>query len=208
MFRRRLRTAREDVHERLRLVRRFEGVGDVARAPCHLRVARDEQSPRHRHEMRRERDDDVGACRFGELLLDLRRVSVLADAVRLVGRIELREQIVRRDLPSGSADTGRRVDDDARSGYESVLQERSEREDRGRGIAAGVRDLRGRGDRVAVRLRQSVRPVTELVGMRVRIAVPLRVERGVVEPPVRREVDDLDPPAGERRAMSRRRAVR
>jgi hypothetical protein len=125
------------------------------------------------------------ADRESERLLDLRRVLVRADAV---GRDVLEHRAcVRRLLQraSRSRDSRLRVDDHGRP--VDQVRDRREREQRRRRVAARVRDEPRRGWR---ELGHRVAPVRERTGKRVLEAVPLAVERCVLQPVCAREVDD------------------
>ena len=91
----------------------------------------------------------------------------------------------RLQRPPRAGDARLRVDDDA-DGLDRV-HERREREQDGGGVAARVRDQRPFGRE---ELRDRVAPGAERAGGRMLEPVPLRIERGVVEPVRAREVDD------------------
>jgi hypothetical protein len=118
--------------------------------------------------VRDERARHVGA-EHGELLVDLRRVAVLADVVGVDVLVDGDEVGLGRRAAARARHAGLRVDDDvvdqARAG------QRREREHRGRREAAGVRGDVRVAQLVAVELGQPVDRVAEQPGRAV-LAVP------------------------------------
>ena len=77
-----------------------------------------------------------------------------------------------------------------------------------RRVAAGGSDQRGTGQRRAEQLRQPVDGLLEKLRRLVRLAVPGRVERGITQPEVGRQVDDDPDPVTQGRHDPLRLAVR
>ncbi len=150
-------------------------VGVAAR----LDVAGHEQPAAHRQQVRDEAD------RESERLRDLRGVLVGADAV---GREVLEHEAgvrARREPAARARDARLRVHDDARRLERS--RERRQGEERGRGVAAGVRDQPPRGRE---ELGHGVAPVGQRLRRGVLEAVPGGIEPGIGEPVRAGEVDD------------------
>ena len=141
---------------------------------------------RHAHRPARERR---------QLLLHLRGVAMqTADRVRLHVLVGFGVEIHRVDLTAlraGATHARLAVDHDALEPRQPALEQGRRREDRADGIAAGRGDERGRRDRLAVQLRQSVDRLREPGRIDVGRLVPGRVVRGVVQAVVGREVDHL-----------------
>ena len=135
--------------------------------------------------MRRERHADVHSIR-GQLLLDLGCVPVPGHPVRghvLVDRHEMRG-VGRRPARPRDARLGVHdyVLDQPRSG------QRPQREQRRRGIAAGIGDEAGLADPFAIALGQAVDGIVQQLRRRMP-AVPQLVGGRIVQPEVRTEID-------------------
>ena len=200
------RRGAHDLHERLPGICLGEelgelGAGDAARgahvAAGHLALVQG-------HKVRLELDGAV-ASEQCELLLDLRRVPVAGD---LVGENVLpghREVGALVKGPAGAGDALLGVDDHV--GDQSGPRERRESEQRGRRVAAWVRDDIRAGDRVAVQLGQSVHRLREQPGSRV-WAIPALICLQRAEPEVRAEVDNARAGLPQRRHCRRGRRMR
>src|SRR5882724_141094 len=172
-----------DVHEVRRAQRRRQG-----------HRGRREQAPRERQQVGCERHPHALARERGQFLLHLCGMAVGADRVGLHVLVGLGVEIHRVNvatLRAGAAHPRLAVDHDALEPRQAVLEQRRRREDRARRIAARRGHERGRRDRLAVQLRQSVDGLGEPGGIDVRRLVPGRVVRGVVQAVVGREVDHL-----------------
>mmetsp|Transcript_45096 Transcript_45096/g.141231 ORF Transcript_45096/g.141231 Transcript_45096/m.141231 type:complete len:353 (+) Transcript_45096:196-1254(+) len=189
----------QDRDEVLIVVDGLERLLELRRVHAVLRLHVDglEDTARHGHEVRREVDDGRGRRAGGlegaiEALLDLRRVAVGGDAVGVnaVGNLaEERALLGGTPRPGGAAF---RVDDDIIRLDEALLEQRDERQLRGRGVAARVRHEARLGDVPAGHLGEAVDGLLLELHGDVRLTVPLLVGVNVGEAEVRRQVDDLD----------------
>lgn len=98
----------------------------------------------------------------------------------------------RRTACTGYATLG--IDHDIARIDEPCFQQRRQRKDGGRRIAAGVRHQRGRTDLLAEQLGQAVGHFAQPVRIRVLLVIPFGKDLGTVQSVVRTEVDD--PSAG------------
>ena len=167
----------EDANRRCSFVSGLEAGAQVVFDRLH--VTRHEQAPANGEEVRDEAD------REAERLLDLRRVLVRAHAV---GRQVLEHEAgvgARSQAAAGSRDARLGVDDHA--GRLDRVRERCEREERRRGVAAGIGDQRaGRRPELGKR----VAPARQIGRLRMLEAVPVRVCIGVAKPVAAGEIDD------------------
>ena len=156
---------------------------------------RGEEAARERQQVWRERHAHRPARERRQLLLHLRGVAMqTADGVRLHVLVGLGVEVHRVDLAAlgaGAAHARLAVDHDALEPRQPALEQGRRREDGADGIAAGRGDERGRRDRLAMQLRQSVDGLREAGRIDVGRLVPGRVVRGVVQAVVGREVDHL-----------------
>ena len=98
---------------------------------------------------------------------------------------------------AGTGHTAGCVDDDAGRLDEASAQERSERQ-RGRGDLAARRGYQtGAGEVLTEQLRQAVHGVGQQARRLVLLAIPLRIERRIVQTEVGSEVDDVRDPGVE-----------
>ncbi len=148
-----------DPHERLAGVAvAVQGLrlvlGERSREPC---VARDLETARVRGEVRRERDAARLAGETRQGLLDLGDVAVPGRAVRLDAAVHRREV----GLLGGARPAPETPDLPSIAGGPSTSRPRPAARGRGsRGrVAAGVRDARRAGDRLARELGQAIHPV-------------------------------------------------
>ena len=130
-----------------------------------------------------------------EPLDDLRMVAMALDAVRLEVVGSLGEQKSHLRLAARAGDAGLAVGDQVRGVDDAGLEQRQEAELHGGRIAAGIADDARALIGVAVDLGQAVDRLLEEVGAGVRHPVPLLEHRGILEPEIRGEIDDLDAPA-------------
>ena len=142
--------------------------------------------------MRGEVDDDVLAGGLGDLLLDLRRMAVLADRVGRQALAGLGEEEVLLEAAAGAGDAGLGVDDDVADVDLAARRERQQREQRRGRVAAGAGDEPRVADGGAVVLGEPVDRLGLKVHRLVLVAVPGLVGLGVAEPEVGRHVDELD----------------
>src|SRR5580765_8880915 len=92
--------------------------------------------------MRRERDARVRAAGLRERGLDFRHVRVRGEAVGEEVLVRLRVAEGARAAAPRAGHAALRVDDDALELDQALFRERREREERGRGITAGIREAR------------------------------------------------------------------
>ena len=142
-----------------------------------------------------------------EVLLDLRRVAVVEQAVGVEVLVDGAERGVGLGGPTGARDATRRIHDEPGALDEAGVEQRGERERRRGHVAAGRGDESGADEVLAVALGQPVDGLGEQLGLVVLEAVPLRVQRGVLQPVGGREVDDAADPAHELRGERHRRLV-
>ena len=109
-------------------------------------------------EVRRERDRDVGLGDAAQAALDLRDVAVSDRRVGLDAAVDLAQVGALGRGAAGAGDAGLAVDGDRGVG-QAGLDQRREREQRGRGVAAGVGHEGGAGDLVPEQLGEAVGPV-------------------------------------------------
>ena len=161
-----------------------------------------------RQQVRRECEREIAVGGVGiqspELLLDLGRVPVTRDAVCadvLIDRDEV--GLLARDT-TGAGDARLGVDHEVvdRAG----AGQRCQTDDRGRRVAARVRDEVGSSDLVAVELGQAVDGVVDQLRRDV-LAVPLGVHVGIAQPEVGAQIDDADVALAQLRDERRRGSV-
>ena len=141
-----------------------------------------------------------------ERLLHLGGVAVREQAVRRDVLVRFREQARGLEPAARAGDARDGVGDDARLDEVEREERRAREADRGR-VATGRRDVRVRGDLVAVELDEPVREPVDHLGRVVRLAVPAGVDVGR-QPEVGAEIDrvaDVVEQAGQQRLA---RAVR
>ncbi len=109
------------------------------------------------------------------------------------------------ERPAGDARL--RVDDDVGGVDQLRADERQERQKRSRRVAAGTRHKPRGGDLAAMVLRQAVCRARKKTRRGVLPAVPLGVDGRVLQPEIRRHVDDFDA-LGQRRDDVLRRSMR
>ena len=151
-------------------------------------IAGSEDAAGHRHEMRREVQRYLAFDEMTQSLFDFRRMAVGGNAVCLEVVVELREMSL--ELGRTACARGARfgIDDDRIRFDEFVLDERSQCQNAGRRIAAGVADDLGIFYLVAVQFSQAVDALS--IFMRVLYFVPLFVDARVIKAVVSTEIDD------------------
>ena len=165
-------------------------------------VAGGQDAPVHRRQVRREQHRGV------EVLLDLGGVAVVEEAVGVEVLVDGAEGRVGLRAATGAGDPAGGVDDHAGALDEAGVEQRRQGERGGRDVAAGRGDEPGADQLLAVALGQAVGGLGEQGRLVVLEAVPLRVQRGVLEPVGRRQVDDAADPSDELRREGHRRLVR
>lgn len=141
-----------------------------------------------RHQVGHERETQigVGGIQYRQLLLDLRGVSVARDSIGVDVLVRGDEVGLLAGRAPGPRDPRFGVDDDVLD--HAGAGERGEREQGGRRVAAGVGDQVGPGDLLAVSLGEAIDGLSqELRGLV--FAVPLLIDRGVVQPEVGAVID-------------------
>ena len=142
--------------------------------------------------MRRKLETDLSARHLGELLLDLRRMPVICDAVRSDGFRRLRVDQRNVSLSSGACDSRFGVDDDAvRIDQPLFAQQRGNRQYAGRRIAARVGHQARVFYLISPELRQSVDLFRDELSGRMLRLVPLFVDRRIVQTKIRAEIHEL-----------------
>jgi hypothetical protein len=127
-------------------------------------------------------------------LLDFGRVAMGRHAVGLHVLVGLGEQVHRVGLPAlraRSGDAGLAVDDDAVGGAPPALEQRSGGEHRAHRIATRRGDQGRSRDLLAMQLGHPVDRLRETGRVFVGSLVPGRVERGISQAVVRRQIDGL-----------------
>ena len=155
------------------------------------RVERRVDAADHRRQMRREHDGHGRFRATAESLHDLRMMAVAADAVRLEVVRGLGEHQPQLALASGAGHAGFGVGDELRGVDHTGFDKRQEAQLDRRRIAARIAHDARLGDRCAVHLGQTIRGFGEKVRARVWHLVPPLEFLGILEPEIRRQVDDL-----------------
>ena len=154
--------------------------------------------------MRGELDGDRLLRDKGKLLLDLREVAVLRNAVGAHALVALAEEVVDLRLASRPAHAAHGIRDDPRGTDQPGLQQRQGwNQDAGR-IAAGRCHERGVADPVAIYLGQSVDGFREELGGGVIVGVEFLVHRGAAETEIRAEINNNLAGGGQRNGELRR----
>ena len=114
-----------------------------------------------------------------QLLLDLRHMAVIADAVRRQALARFREQDVLLQRAAGAGDARLRIDDDAVGHDQLGLGQRQKREQHGGGIAARTGDEARGLDLLRVVLGQPVDGLLEKLRRAMLAAIPFGIDGGV-----------------------------
>src|SRR5207253_10894949 len=146
-------------------------------------VAGGKDAAGHGHEMGHERD-----CRTVQLLDDLRQMPMTFDRIRMKRFVHLAEVRAKADRPACAADARLGVDDDVRPNQPGRDGGRESEDGSGR-VAAWDCDEPGFGQLGAMQLRKSEDRLLEQCWIGVWLAVPLWVQRLVVQPEVGAHVD-------------------
>ena len=144
------------------------------------------------------------ARRHAQNLLDLRRVAVPADVVGRDALVALGVVGGELQRAAGPGNAALRVDDDRLRIDQPGLQQRRQRQNGRRRIAARIGHQLGRRNLLAEQLGQPVDDLAQPLRVGMLLAVPLGVDFGVVQPVVGAEIDD--PAAGVQQVRDDRRA--
>ena len=138
-------------------------------------VNRRQDAPVHRHQMRRERHDDLTARGLGEFLVKLGHVTVMTDAIGIEAFRHFGKQhrLLRRPPCPGHARLG--VDHDLVRIDGFRLQQRNERQLRAGGVTAGIGDKPRLLDLAAIDLDEAIYGLLLKLRCVMLVAVPLRI---------------------------------
>src|SRR5215470_760890 len=106
--------------------------------------------------MRREADNDIATGGTGKLLIKLRHMAVMADAIGMEAFRDFSKNHLFTRSPARSGHSGFGVDDDLVRIDRFGLEKRNERQFGGRGVAAGIGDKPRLLDLIAVNLGEPV----------------------------------------------------
>jgi hypothetical protein len=130
-------------------------------------------------------------------LLHFRRVPVREQPVRREVLVDAPEVQRLLEAAAGARDARGRIDDDAGGFHQPLTDQRGEGQAGRGGIAPGRRHQSGSGQVVPEQLGQPVDGLSQQGGRAVVLAVPLRIEPGVLQPEIGGQVDDHPHPAPE-----------
>ena len=132
------------------------------------------------------REQHLGA----EVLLDLRGVAVVEQAVRREVLVDGAERRARAQIASGAGDAAGGVDDDPRRFDETPIEQRSESQRRGGDVAPGRGNQAGADEIAPTAFGEAVDSTAEQLRLIVSEPVPPRIGGRIAEPERRREIDD------------------
>ena len=156
--------------------------------------AGDEFAAVHRHEVGREAHRHRPAGGEAEFLLHFGHVAVMADAIGVHRLGDFGEEIGFLQAAAGARDARQRVDGDALGRDRAGLQQRQQRQQHRRRVAAGAGDEVGAGQCGAGEFGEAIDGARQQVRRRVRPAVPMGIGVGVLQAEIGGEVDDLRAP--------------
>ena len=200
----------EQPHKRLAPVCFLERIRDVPWLDAIRRRAEDRgmNAAIHRHEVRRKIDRQLLPRRQRQLLLDLREMPVLRDAVGAQALVTFRKKVIDLRIAARAAHATHRAHHDALRLQQPPLQQRIERENDARRVTPRRgHELRTR-DLLPVNLRQAIHTQRRQLRRVMHLAVKFVIDRHVLDPKIRTQIDDPQPRGDERLRVFRSHPMR
>ena len=172
------------------------------------RIDRREDPAVHGDEVRREDHLDRTSSHLAQHLVNLRRVTVPADAIGREVLVALGIVCRRLGRSACARDATLGVDDDADALDQSLGNQRSERQDARRGITSGIGDQSRGGNSFPEQLGKTVDRLTQARRIVVVVAVPVGIDTRVLEPVIGAQVDHPDASLAQARSHFQARGMR
>ena len=162
----------------------------------------------HRQQVRHEGQADIPTQRNGQILPNLRLMTMTGNRIRLEALAGLRHQHRGIRAPAGTTDPGFTIGDQILDIHPTGFQQRQITERHGSRITPRVRDQARRPDRLAIHLRQAVHRFRDQPRAGMAHSIPLLPDGNILDAKIRRQIDDAHAGVEQGASLGHRNAIR